>query len=105
MSYIRTKDSIYKVKTENEFTYDTTTGENIFKSDVIKEKDDIEDLCDEFVCAYKENNIKITYPDLDWAIDKLKRYAGPTTIYGAVWCEWGLKYVAKVNDKGELELI
>jgi len=26
-------------------------------------------------------------------------------IYGVIWCEWGLKYVAKMNDEGEFELL
>ena len=26
-------------------------------------------------------------------------------VYGAIWTEWGLKYVSKMNEKGELELI
>ena len=25
--------------------------------------------------------------------------------YGAIWTEWGLKYVAKMNENGELKLI
>ncbi len=27
------------------------------------------------------------------------------TIYGAIWTEKGLTYVAKMNDEGELELL
>ncbi len=27
------------------------------------------------------------------------------TVYGAIWTEWGLKYVAKMNGKGEFELL
>ena len=26
-------------------------------------------------------------------------------LYGAIWTEWGLKYVAKMNDQGKLELL
>ena len=26
-------------------------------------------------------------------------------LVGAIWCEWGLKYVAKMNDKGDFVLI
>ena len=30
---------------------------------------------------------------------------GWTEIYGAIWTDKGLIYVAKMNDKGELELL
>ena len=108
MKYIRTKGGIYEVgelvETRSAIL-DKLHIKYYLKQNIIAQADTIEELCDEFVVAFEENNDKITYLDLDWAIDKAKRYAGHTTIYGAVWCEWGLKYVAKMNNKGELVLI
>lgn len=113
--YIRTIDEIYELNNDvyvenNEafMRWFNGSGKEIEPTclgKVIKQSDTIEELCDEFVVAFEENNDKITYIDLDWARDKAKRYAGHTTIYGAVWCEWGLKYVAKLNENGELVLI
>lgn len=71
--------------------------------DITKEADTIEELCDGFVVMDKETkevrNIVsfLAYAKL-WATCKYN-------IYGAVWCEWGLKYVAKLDDKGDFELI
>ena len=64
-----------------------------------KEADTIEELCDEFVCF--EN--KMTFQDLETITSScnLKHL----TVYGAIWTEWGLKYVAKMNYEGELELL
>ena len=105
--YIRTKNKIYKVESEtfdkqgyyiDEYEYDI-----ILKRQVIKQDDTIEELCDRFVVIDKETkevkNIVtfLAYAKL-WSSCKYN-------IYGAVWCEWCLKYVAKINDKGELELI
>lgn len=111
MSYIRTKDAVYEVIKNELGECIKIDGGFVMLEDVrlieqnIIESDNLAELCDEFVVAFEENNDRITYLDLDWAIDKAKRYAGHTTIYGAVWCEWGLKYVAKMNNNGELILI
>ena len=106
MSYIRTKEGIYELKDNGKYgDLIKTIGLDNFLSQNYKQSDNLAELCDEFVVAFEENNDRITYLDLDWAIDKAKRYAGHTTIYGAVWCEWGLKYVAKMDDNGELILI
>ena len=75
----------------------------IFKEQVIKQADTIEELCNRFVVMDKETkevmNIVtfFAYAKL-WSSCKYD-------IYGAIWCEWGLKYVAKMNDKGNLVLI
>ena len=107
MKYIRTEEGIYEDFTTGYcgMIHFCNNGIRVAEEDIIKQADKLAELCDEFVVAFEENNDRITYLDLDWAIDKAKRYAGHTTIYGAVWCEWGLKYVAKMNDEGELVLI
>lgn len=77
----------------------------------IKQANTIEDLCDMFV-GYIEINgskedlsIKMSDDLNDFnAIDRLM-FVKEGGLYGAIWTEWGLKYVAKMNDKGELELI
>lgn len=103
--YIRTKNMIYQVECE---TYDKQgyyigDCDVILKKQVTKEADTIEELCDRFVVMDKETKEVISivsfleYAKL-WATCKYN-------IYGSIWCEWGLKYVAKLDDKGDLELI
>jgi hypothetical protein len=61
-------------------------------------------LCDEFVIIDEDNEPNITQGrDIHhcrriWVINNC-------LIYGAIWTEWGLKYVARMNEKGELELL
>ena len=101
------KNRIYKVESEtcNKQGYyiDRYEEDVILKEQVIKQSENLEELCDRFVVMDKETKevMDIVY-FLEYA--KLWSYC-KYNIYGAVWCEWGLKYVAKMNDKGELELI
>ena len=76
----------------------------------IREADTIEDLCDEFVVFDKEQpNGKLLYYKgfenlkkefIDFEKDKEK-----VVVFGSIWTDKGLIYVAKMNDKGDLELI
>ena len=60
-------------------------------------------MCDEFVVWLDENNYHCftttnylyVYQNRDKAKD----------VFGAIWTDKGLIFVAKMNDKGELELI
>ena len=102
--YIRTKDGVYEVKVNkyHELVY-CKNNQIVLSCNIIKQSENIEELCDRFVVMDKETkevmNIVsfLEYAKL-WAHCKYN-------IYGAVWCEWGLKYVAKMNDKGDLALI
>ena len=107
MRYIRTKETDCCII--DTIKYKEITGEDCFipKNEIVDEANTIEELCDEFVIAY-ENGARIVYGDLEWA--KVKSIASSKIgikliIYGAIWTEWGLKYVAKMNSKGELELL
>ena len=107
MKYIRTKNRIYKVESEtcNKQGYyiDRYEEDVILKKQVIKQSENIEELCDRFVVMDKETKEVMNIVSfLEYA--KLWSYC-KYNIYGAVWCEWGLKYVAKMNDKGDLALI
>lgn len=107
MKYIRTKDGIYEVvKEDDEWLEIISNFERkmqchcvIKKHAVNKQADAIEELCDEFVCL--EN--KMTFHNLETIISScnLKHL----TIYGAIWTEKGLIYVAKMNESGCLELL
>ena len=99
MKYIRTKDGrIVKHPHPNAEIF-------TFRYEILKTANTIEDLCDEFVAV----DIGITkdrekhYKTLEEAkIDKNFLF---DRLYGAIWTNKGLIYVAKMNEKGELELI
>ena len=105
--YIRTKNNIYKVESETchkkGYYIDRYEEDVILKEQVIKQSENLEELCDRFVVIDKETKevMDIVY-FLEYA--KLWSYC-KYNIYGAIWTEWGLKYVAKLDDKGELVLI
>ena len=117
MKYIRTKDGIinvefYKRTYENEKVLYVSTGNGLDKRNYIfealKEADTIEELCDEFVAiGTKDNYIARTiYNNFDKELfTNLKCKASGFEIYGAIWTDKGLIYVAKMNEKGELELL
>ena len=122
MRYIRTKyGRIFEVLEEDKqfyyIDYPNEVGLALWgklAKDVIKEADTIEELCDEFVYEILTGeDEEPMYRDIHNArIDiktQLKIYedemAGVRAIYGAIWTDKGLQFVAKMNEKGELELL
>lgn len=113
MKYIRAKDKIEKVP--DDYANKLVECPNLIIADTIEE------LCDEFVAA----NVKCNYYRLThicrekYYEPKIPMYyVGEHThdfvdnfinngneIYGAIWTDKGLIYVAKMNEKGELELL
>jgi hypothetical protein len=75
-----------------------------------KQADTIEELCDEFVIVFDKSeqydnelfNAK-TYTPVE--VNTFYKNVKIEKIYGAIWTDKGLIYVAKMNEKGELELI
>ena len=112
MKYIRTKDGriiknakprlvSWREDVNDEWKIketDLLEGENglCLKEDIIKQADSIEELCDEFVC---ENTV------LDYEQKTKLLAVGFTKVYGAIWTNKGLIYVAKMNENGEMELL
>lgn len=96
----------------------------IYKEDIIKESDNLEDLFDEFIAHWKkddkefgtngtywkDNNEKpryFQYNNLDVICSEISYFASSLDrldIYGALWTDKGLIYVAKMNKDGEWEL-
>ena len=107
MKYIRTKDGRIVEYQSDFYKTDIVCGKDgfIFKDDILKQADTIEELCDEFVWIDTENNhnIKPKTGDGLWCL--CCDYKNGQNIYGAIWTDKGLIYVAKMNDKGELELL
>lgn len=113
MKYIRTKDGrIIKVKKRRIVFPVFPAGEtrtifnnNILENDVIKQSDNPEDLCDEFVWVTPEgeHHIKPRTGDGLWCL--CCDYKHGHQVYGAIWTDKGLIYAMKMNDTGEWELI
>ena len=104
MKYIRTKDGIYQITDPNRKTNITVCTNHgwVFKEDIIKQADSIEELCDEFVYIRHD---KPHYPPKvvkDLGALRENRWCD---VFGAIWTGKGLIYVAKLNDEGELELL
>ena len=106
MRYIRTKETDCCII--DTIKYKEITGEDCFipKNEIVDEADTIEKLCDEFIVV-SDNCEKPIISALPF--NELKIYAKNRTkyanCYGAIWTECGLKYIAKMNSKGELELL
>ena len=99
MKYIRIKDKIMTYEELQKYGSEKwLNGEEI---EILKQADTIEELCDEFVLP--KHKIIITRFDLKHRYTK-KDLEGEI-IYGAIWTDKGLIYVAKMNEKGELELL
>lgn len=124
--YIRTKDGIiafgekyaYPTRLSNGKTYFSFKELTEDRFEVMKEynhweilnqSENLEELCDEFVLNHK--NIKLPYlcdgmQKRELLKDRAKLFNfGFKKVYGAIWTDKGLIYVAKMNDKGELVLI
>lgn len=124
--YIRTELGIYEIdfsRNETDICYFTTKGW-VYKEDIIKESDNLEDLFDEFIAHWKkddkefgtngtywkDNNEKpryFQYNNLDVICSEISYFASSLDrldIYGALWTDKGLIYVAKMNKDGEWEL-
>lgn len=122
MKYIRTKDNIL-IAPE---LYDG--GEVVLYSDppmyevkdakgethyidcdkVLKKADTIEELCDEIILKTWSNEYqRIEYHRLVSVEEYLLLYNihHDDELYGAIWTEKGLIYVAKMNEKGDFELL
>lgn len=83
-------------------------GRDWLESNVLMEADTIEELCDEFVIKTRlqyENYCHKNYQSLSqlYAFNHITNNS--YEIYGAIWTNKGLIYVAKMNEKGELELL
>lgn len=110
--FIRTENRIYQVESEYLDNEGKWVGYNIVENDmaiilrdqVIKKADTIEELIDNYVFIEKgEMPVDL---DKDTIIFNKGLYIEDgTIIYGAIWTDKGLIYVAKMNEKGELELI
>ena len=107
--YIRTKNGVYEVEGRKFYDalkrkhYITTKGLAIKEDDIIKQSDNLAELCDEFVGV--DNTCENGHQLLRAIPYKCANFWNGG-VYGAVWVDGkGLIYVAKLNEDGKLELI
>ena len=110
--YIRTKDGIYKVESvlrDNGFVKGYNVGEMAFirKDQVINQSENLFGLIDEFVVIRDSTKINqlVRTDDINYLKEMMKEDKRIIAIKGAIWSDFGLKYVAKLDDKGRFELI
>ena len=129
--YIRTKNKIYQVEStlrDNGFVKGYNVGYMAFitKDQVIKQSENLEELCDEFCyikngvvsqyltisfkykrddefCALRNKLTANAIVEISKGISKYELENGELKF--AIWTSKGLIYVAKMNEKGKLELI
>lgn len=113
MKYIRTKNGeIHEFLEEGiNNAIISTKGCVIMKYAITKQADTIEELCDEFI----HNNQLLNPYYIDPKDTELIAFRNRLEyefkeknhkeIYGAIWTDKGLIYVAKMNEKGEFELL
>ena len=128
MKYIRTKDKIYEVDNDkysvvelngNQLLNINVDDKLIHREYIIAKADTIEELCD---CLVIENikcypigekrvfTLNHTINGNGWHYEKIISCdvfynSKCQTLKGAIWTNKGLIYVARMNSKGEMELL
>ena len=121
MKYIRTKTGVYELANERTTTnfqvVDLLHNRAFFKSDILAQADTIEELCDGFYIDFvnykgfdkDEIGEADTFDDFKETFIGIREFEGIQFThcegYGFIKTSKGLIYVAKMNEKGELELI
>lgn len=115
MSFVKTKGRIIEL---SETAQIDSTAEESYKSstlgiyfispkDIIQSGLMVKELCDEFVIDNKLIDIFDTC--FQYQTDRGRFYyidsLSGQIIYGAIWTPEGLKYVAKMNERGEFVLL
>ena len=106
--YIRTPFAIFEVVEETDVVYRVRVkwmpskiySKSKCQIEVIKKADTIEELCDEFVHFINGMPFVIHKGEKHYVEKGI-----PVVIYGAIWTDKGLIYVAKMNNEGKLELL
>lgn len=110
--YLRTEETIYELVcptcADDKYVVREKHGSRTFGIDISRERgiaNTIEELCDEFVIEFEDKSHALMEDKSQikeaWDINRYFH----SIIYGAIWTDSGLIYVAKVNDEGESELL
>ena len=109
--YIRTKDGIYKVDSETchkKGCYiDRYEDEVILKGQVITQSESLFELIDEFVVIRDSTKINqlVRTDNVEYLKEMMKEDKRIIAVKGAIWTDFGLRYVARLTEDGGIELI
>jgi len=116
--YVRTKDWIYDTDNlhyrfiENNKVYEVgwDVEKPTFVADIIKQSENLEELCDGFyneIEDYEFSSAKIfsTFDKAKAQCDLYKSVGKNVRLVGFIKTDNCLKFVAKMNDEGDLELL
>lgn len=99
--YIRTKDGIYEFNK----TFNGASIRIIYGNEIIKQSENLLELIDEFVVIRDSTKINqlVRTDNIEYLKEMMKEDKRIVEVKGAIWTDFGLKYVAKLDDKGNLE--
>lgn len=93
---------------DNDIFYDYCYEDGtLWEYEIVKQADTIEELCDEFVLTWAcQKRLHNTLQEAKyWHSHLRKEIKHLGIVYGAIWTDKGLIFVARMNEKGELELL
>ena len=110
--YIK-NDEVYAIpKKEDGTRLDKKYNDILVEYNVLNQADTIEELCDECISVLEDGNGSHIWHESEfeektpYLFHNARMFKeDDEIIYGAIWTDKGLIYVAKMNDKGELELL
>ena len=123
MKYIRTKDNIYEVYARERCPNGcviTTSGVRVPYTDIIRESNNVKELFDgyyldidnhpwqfDFTQIYNEDELDRAFDEkISWQnYSDRKGLEYEINLYGFIKTDKGLIFVAKMNDKGDPELL
>lgn len=108
MKYVRTKDGIYELdKYKEKYHYFKVNGSayKLQKISECKQANTIEELGDVYVIAPKDSKSKPYTVNTLSMFDDVEDVLRHNDIYLSIWVGALLKHAAKMNDKGDLELL
>ena len=107
--YVRTKNRIYQVESEtfDKKGYFIGDYDIILKDQVINQSENLFELIDEFVVIRDSTKINqlVRTDDINYLKEMMKEDKRIVEVKGAVWTDFGLKYVARLTEDGGVELI
>lgn len=101
--YIRTKDGIYEFNK----IFNGASIRIFYGNEIIKQSENLLELIDEFVVIRDNTKINqlVRTDNIEYLKEMMKEDRRIVVVKGAVWTDKGLIFVAKMNNKGDLELI
>lgn len=109
MKYIRTKNRIYKVESETcdkQFYY-IGDYDLLVKEQVVSQSENLFELIDEFVVIRDSTKINqlVRTDNIEYLKEMMKEDKRIIEVKGAIWTDFGLKYVARLTEDRGVELI